>query len=292
LRLIKNLPGFFLISGWGEIPLLKRLHKFLKVHLRPKFVKAQGYKFFIDRIDFMVFSYLLEDKVYDLLETDLVKSQINKDDIVIDIGVNIGYYTLIFAGLVGESGRVFAFEPDPDNFVLLNRNVKENKFENVVLINKAVSDKNGKTRLYLSENNKGDHRIYDSGESRKSIMVETVCLDEFLKDYKDKINFVKMDIQGAEGNALKGMAGLIKNNKKIKILTEFWPTGLNNFYFDSKKFLEILEDCSFNFYDILKVGLIKITKDELLKKYPADKTNYANLFCIKDWVDLKYENWF
>ncbi|MDP2946932.1 MAG: FkbM family methyltransferase [Nanoarchaeota archaeon] len=278
----QKFAGFLSSFNLGRIPPLKRLHKFLKIHLRPKFVKTQGYKVFIDRRDFKVSSYLLEDRVYESLETDLVKSQINKGDIVIDIGANIGYYTLIFAGLVGENGKVFAFEPDPDNFALLNKNVKENKFENVVLINKAVSDKNGKTMLYLSENNKGDHRIYDSGEKRKSIVVDVVYLDDFLKNHKDKINFVKIDIQGAEGNAIRGMVGLIKNNKKIKILTEFWPMGLNNFYFDSKKFLEILEDCGFSFYDILEVGLIRITKDELLKKYPADRVKHTNLFCVKN----------
>jgi len=278
----QRLAGFLSGFNLGKISSLKRLHEFLKAHLRPKFVKAQGYKFFIDRRDFTISSHLIENKIYEPIETELVKSQINKGDIIIDIGANIGYYTLIFAGLVGENGKVFAFEPDPDNFALLNKNVKENKFENVVLINKAVSDKNGKTKLYLSENNKGDHRIYDSGENRRSIMVDVVCLDDFLKDYKDKINFVKMDIQGAEGNALKGMAGIIKNNKKIKILTEFWPMGLNNFYFDSRKFLGLLEDCGFSLYNILEAGATRIIKDELLKKYPADRINHTNLFCIKE----------
>jgi len=279
--LYQKFAGFLSRFKLGKIPFLKRIHEFLKIHLRPKSVEAQGYKFFIDRRDFMISSYLLEEKIYEPMETELVKSQAKRGDVVIDLGANIGYYTLIFAGLVGKSGKVIAFEPDTDNFALLKKNIEENKFENVVLINKAVSDKNGKTKLYLSENNKGDHRIYDSGESRKSIMVETVCLDEFLKDYKDKINFIKMDIQGAEGNALKGMTSLIKNNKKIKILTEFWPMGLNNFDFNSKKFLEILEDCGFNFNEIHKTGLIEITKDELLIKYPANKTKHTNLLCLK-----------
>jgi FkbM family methyltransferase len=278
----QKFSGFLSNLGLKKIPLLKRLHKFLKVHLRPKSVRAQGYKFFIDRRDFKVSSYLLKNKVHEPLETDLVKNQINKGDVVIDVGANIGYYALIFAGLVGENGKVFAFEPDPDNFALLNKNVKENKFKNVVLINKAVSDKSGKTTLYLSENNKGDHRIYDSGEKRKSIVVNVVCLDDFLKDKKDKINFIKMDIQGAEGNAIKGMLGLIKNNNKIKILTEFWPMGLNNFNFSARNFLKIIEDCGFSFYDVLNAGLTKNTKDEILKKYPVNETKHTNLFCVKN----------
>lgn len=266
----------------GKIPLLKKLHGFLKIHLRPRFVKAGGYKIFINRKDFAVSSHLLMDKIYEPTETNLVRSQINKGDIVVDMGANIGYYTLIFAELVGGDGKVFAFEPDPDNFSLLSKNVKENKFDNIVLVNKAVSDINGKTKLYLSEDNKGDHRIYDSGENRDSVVVDVVYLDDFLSEYKNKIDFIKMDIQGAEGNALNGMINILKNNKKIKILAEFWPMGLDNFCFNSRNFLETLEDCGFNIYEIQATGLIKTTKEEMLIKYPADKSKYANLFCVKD----------
>ncbi|MDD3783490.1 MAG: FkbM family methyltransferase [Candidatus Portnoybacteria bacterium] len=278
----QKFAGF--LSGFklGEIPFLRQLHGFLKVHLRPKFVKIGEYKFFINRNDFAVSSHLLGDKVYEPTETNIVRGQINKGDIVVDMGANIGYYTLIFAGLVGKSGKVFAFEPDRDNFALLSKNVKENKFDNVILINKAISDKNGQTKLYLSKDNKGDHRIYDSGENRDSVVVDVVCLDDFLGEYKHKINFIKMDIQGAEGNALKGMIDIIKNSKKIKILAEFWPMGLSNFNFNPKEFLEILEDYGFSFYNIQRAGTIKATKDEILKKYPADKIDHTNLFCIKN----------
>lgn len=282
-KIIKALSGHRL----GKIYIIKLIHNFSKVHLRPKFVKVQGHKMFLDRRDFTIASHLLDSGAHEPLGTEIVKREIKRGDVVLDIGANIGYYTLIFAKLVGEEGKIFAFEPDPDNFALLNKNIKENKFENVVLINKAVSDNNGKTKLYLSEDNKGDHRIYNSGDSRESITVETVCLDDFLKDYKDKIDFIKMDIQGAEGIALRGMVNTIKKNENIKILTEFWPRGLNNFYFDSRKFLGLLEDCGFNLYDILKTGAIRTTKDELLKKYPADRINHTNLFCIKEVSRVK-----
>lgn len=282
-KITKVLSG----HGLGKIYIFKFIHNFLKVHLRPKFAKIQGHKMFLDRRDFTIASHLLDSGVHELLGTEIVKREIKTGDVVLDIGANIGYYTLIFAGLVGENGRVFAFEPDPDNFILLNKNVKENKFENVVLINKAVSDNNGKTKLYLSEDNKGDHRIYDFGDSRKSITVETVCLDEFLKNYKDKIDFIKMDIQSAEGVALRGMINTIRKNENIKILTEFWPMGLNNFYFDSKKFLGLLEDCGFNLYEILKTGAVRTTKDGLLKKYPADRIKHTNLFCTKEAIRFR-----
>jgi len=116
--------------------------------------------------------------------------------VVVDIGANIGYYTLIFARLVGEQGRVFAFEPDPANFSLLAKNVAVNNYHNVELIQKAVSDQTGNARLYLSPKSTVDHRIYSSNDNRKFIDVEAVRLDDYFLDNNGKIDFIKMDIQG------------------------------------------------------------------------------------------------
>ncbi len=81
---------------------------------------------------------------------------------VIDVGANIGYYnTLQFAKLVGPTvSRVYAFEPDPDNFALLRKNVAQNGYANVVCIQKAVSDQTSKLKLFRNSQNHGDHRIY------------------------------------------------------------------------------------------------------------------------------------
>ena len=79
---------------------------------------------------------------YEKDEFDLVKRTIKKGDVVLDIGANIGVYTVLFAEIVGDKGRVYAFEPDPKNFALLKKNIEINKYKNVVLINKAVLNKN------------------------------------------------------------------------------------------------------------------------------------------------------
>ena len=119
---------------------------------------------FLDSVDSLRLSF---NGVYEPCETEFVMNEIKKGDVVLDIGANIGYYTLIFARLVGEEGKVFAFEPDPENFALLKKNVEINGYHNVVLVQKAISNKTGKIRLFKFDDFKAGHRIHDSHDSRK-----------------------------------------------------------------------------------------------------------------------------
>lgn len=140
---------------------------------------------------------------------------------MLDIGAHIDYYALIAAKLVGKKGRVYAFEPDPFNFSLLKKNVKKNKYSNVVLVDAAVSDKQGKIKLFLSAENKGDHRVYDSSDNRKFHIVNAINLDNYFKKYTGRIDVIKMDIQGGEEKALEGMKGVIQKNPTVTLITEF-----------------------------------------------------------------------
>src|SRR5262245_13382224 len=93
--------------------------------------------------DVVISRELAEKQIFEPFETKLVLENICRGDWVIDVGANIGYYTLLFAQKVGQRGRVFAFEPDPENFELLEHNVRQNGYDNVVLVNKAVAEKTG-----------------------------------------------------------------------------------------------------------------------------------------------------
>src|ERR1700674_193031 len=97
-------------------------------------VQIQGHTMFLDRNDSL---QLYATGIYEPIETEIVKREVRSGEVVLDIGAHIGYYTLLFARLVGESGRVFAFEPDPANFAILSSNVAVNAYENVTLIRSA-----------------------------------------------------------------------------------------------------------------------------------------------------------
>lgn len=114
---------------------VKVINSFIISHLKSNFAEVQGHKMFLDSKDSLRLSI---HGIYEPLETELAKKEVKKGNVVLDIGANIGYYTLIFAKLVGEDGKVFAFEPDPTNFALLKKNVEMNGYKNVMFVQKAV----------------------------------------------------------------------------------------------------------------------------------------------------------
>lgn len=248
-------------------------------HLKSDVALIHGHKMFLDKNDTLGLSL---NGSYEEFETEIVQKEIKRGDVVLDIGANIGYYTLIFARLVGEKGMVFAFEPDPTNFALLKKNVEMNGYKNVVLVSKAVSDKSGTVRLYLCEENKGDHRIYNSGDERDILDVECIRLDDYF-DKNQHLDFIKMDIQGAEGLALQGMQELLKRNDSVKIITEFWPIGLKRSGISTKTVLTFLRDLGFSLYELdentKQLDPVNITA--LLKNYTAQDERYTSLFCVK-----------
>lgn len=290
LLLKRNNPYLYLVLKKMKRPVdlfwpkdAKYLSTYLDVFTKliPYFTIVHGHKMILNNPgDFLSLSLYL-DGVFEPFETEIVKKEIKRGDTFLDIGANVGYYTLLAAKLVGKSGKVYAFEPDPHNFSILKKNVSLNGYNNVVLTNKAVSDYTGRTRLFLSEDNGGHHRICSSPEERKSIFVDTVTLDDFFKQKKVQINFIKMDIEGAEGRALEGMTQLLKKNRKVYLLTEFCPEVLELHGSSAKKYLNQLELLGFKLYYIQKGGREAVIKDKLLKVYINEKNRYTNLLGIK-----------
>jgi FkbM family methyltransferase len=201
---------------------------------------------------------------------------------VVDIGANIGYYTVIAAGKVGATGHVYAFEPEKENFNFLQKSVIDNKFGQVSACQMGISDKTGAEQLFLSTSNKGDHRMY-SVEGRSGVVIQVTTLDDFCKQQSiEKIDVIKMDIQGAEGLALDGMKETLRNNKHIKMFTEFWPEGLRTTGHDPLIFLRTLQEYGFVIFEI-KENEQMLVKQEDLAQLVARHTGrkYANLLCEK-----------
>lgn len=165
-------------------------------------------RLFLNPTDRMMTPVLLHVRSWEPNETYWVMRSLRPGQTFVDIGANVGYYTVIASRLVGASGRVFAFEPDPVSFALLERNVALNGLDNVVLEQKAVSNEPGTLRLFISPANKGDHRIYQpKGEEREFVEIEAVVLDEYFAGDRRGVDFVKIDTQGAEVVILEGMLG-------------------------------------------------------------------------------------
>jgi FkbM family methyltransferase len=249
--------------------------------IRSEFVKIGEQKLFLDKEDSLMLS--IKNNEHENLETEYVKRIIQKGDTVIDLGANIGYYTLIFAKLVGKLGHVFAFEPEPSNFELLSKNVKENKHENVTLVQKATSNKNSKIKLYVSKRNLASHRIFDAGDKRKSIEIDVITLNEYFKKNTNPIKIIKMDIEGAEGATLLGASKIIENSKDIIIMMEYFPKLIKKFGMIPKEILKSLIEKNFKLFNMNQKNkkLDRIILTEFIEEFNEEKKNYANLLCIK-----------
>ena len=171
--------------------------------------------------------------------------------IVIDVGANIGYYTLLMA----KSDAYFhSYEPELNNFKLLEKNVFENNLiSNVSLYNKAVSNFEGFSKLYLSNETTGEHKLnFDRFQNNNFIQVEVTKIN------LDKIDFAKIDVEGEELHVLQGMKQLPN-----KIMIEFNPEEIKKSVINFKDFFQFIE--KYKIREITKNGLIEPNFDELIK---------------------------
>ena len=286
LRSIKFLTGIipasFFISAYiffcKNAFLKKILNSFIIRVLPDEAVLPEG-RLILNKEDPVV-SGAVSFGVYEKFETKLLRNEVKPGMVIVDIGANIGYYTLILAGLTGASGKLYAFEPDPANFGYLQKTTKLNNLTNVELFNVALGDRDGVVSLYLSESNKGDHRIYDvEKEGRKKLDIKMIRLDDVLEKNGFKADLVKMDVQGAEGLVLEGAKKTIAMNPDLIIYTEFWPDGLKNSGADPMKIFSDLNE-RFDVFEINENDGTTVRVGEpgiFMKKYRGRK--YANLIC-------------
>jgi len=285
VRLYKLTRRLFRGHGLGGIHFIAVSREFVRRHIRATSAVIDGHPMILDAHDTLELSL---NGIYEPVETELAKSEIKSGDVVLDIGAHVGYYTLIFARLVGAQGRVYAFEPEPANFAVLKKNVEMNGYANVTLTRKAVSNRNGATKLYLAEEDLGDHRIYDSHDDRKSVEVEVIRLDDFFQDYTGRVDFIKMDVQGSEAGVIQGMPELLGRSPQVKIVTEFWPFGLTRFGTDPAEFLRLLTPQGRRLYQVNEEqGRIEPADvAELLRVNTVELRNYTNLLSVPhDWVE-------
>ncbi len=224
---------------------------------------------------------------YEELEAKIMKEKIKVGNIVVDVGANIGLHTLNMAKIVGNTGQVFAFEPDPSNFEILRKNVKINNYQNIILEQKACADKYGRTTLYQSDH-PGMHRVFPQTKQAKGqVQVELTSLDKYFIDSNlaDKINFIKIDVEGLEFSVLKGMKNILKNNKKIKILFEFMPKNTMEAGFTPIELLNYLTSYDFKLFciDESTKKLLHVSNNEEVLKLCSSTNNTIgrNLFCEK-----------
>jgi FkbM family methyltransferase len=145
---------------------------------------------------------------------------------LIDVGANIGWFTVIGSRLVGNDGHIYAVEPCARNLRLLHRNVVRNRCANVTILACAAGAETGAARLFRSADNQGDHRLEITSDRPDSVEVPILPLDALLAKERKRTSVVKIDTQGSESAVLRGMRGLLAVQPQIRVVLEFWPYGL------------------------------------------------------------------
>jgi FkbM family methyltransferase len=137
--------------------------------------------------------------------------KLNEGDVVLDLGAHIGWYTLMMSRMVGDKGTVVSVEPNPINYAILCRNIKDNRLENVSAYQVALSDKNGYAEMSMSKNPTAHSLAYSTPNQTKTEKVKTMRLDTLMKQLDiGNIDFAKIDVEGAELKVLEGAPNTLK----------------------------------------------------------------------------------
>jgi FkbM family methyltransferase len=190
---------------------------------------------FVDTRDMLLAPNLLVRNEWEADQTAVFKTLLRPGATFVDVGANIGYYTLLAARVLGADCKIFAFEPDPHSYELLRRNVIINAFHFIETIPKAVYRRSEKLRFHLRRNYSGNSSIaamppasldffYDEAEE---IEVEAVSLDEYFPADM-RIDVLKIDVEGAEPGAFAGMRNTLARNPGIAVLSEWCPRQMRD----------------------------------------------------------------
>jgi FkbM family methyltransferase len=217
--------------------------------------------------DIYISEALRRDGVWEPFETALVQQFLKPGDSFLDAGANIGYFTVIAAACVGDTGKVYAFEPEPRNHALLQQNVELNGFTNrVVAAAVALAAKAGAGQLHLHPENLGDHQLYSADNSRQVIAIEQVAGAAHLQDRCQHLDLVKIDTQGSEQQVVEGLLPLLKRSgATLKMIIELTPFALRQAGTDGAALISLLQqlDLPFAIVDHIEHRLVAVTAEEL-----------------------------
>lgn len=174
-------------------------------------------------------AHIVNGSLYEPEVSLMLMRVLQEGDRLIDVGANVGFFTVLAAQLVGKTGRVYAFEPEQENFSCLARNIALNQLSNVVTYQAAVGDRLGTAELFINSDNDGGHALWNPGAhsfnllSREKVIkqnVEMVTLDSVLMGVSVPIKLMKIDVEGYELHVLHGALELITQQRVPFVLAE------------------------------------------------------------------------
>jgi FkbM family methyltransferase len=200
---------------------------------------------------YFFYKHYLEDDLQDLVKAfpDLVG-----DGNVLDIGANIGYTAAVLARASRPGSKVFAFEPEPFNFDMLQRTARQANFEGkIVPMRCAVGAENGTIDLWINLGHHADHRIitdrfHSEHPGSTGISTELISIDSFLESHREKVSFVKIDVQGYEPAVCQGMENTLRRNPEVAVVLEYMPSAIRELGFEPSNLIDFFVERGFQIY--------------------------------------------
>ena len=199
--------------------------------------KVHGSKMVLDLVNPGISHVLYVAGTREDLDVAIVKQELKPGMNVLEAGANIGYYLLLEGKILAGNGTIYAFEPDPRNVVILKANIMKNKLEkHVKFYPYAVSNNNAVEKLFLTNASNLSTMAFRRSSDDTCKEVKTIAIDNF-KEIDREINFIRMDIEGYEYEAIGGMLATLERNRPVKILMELHP----QYYNENRDFVKVIE---------------------------------------------------
>lgn len=202
--------------------------------------------------------------------TILVKKLLRQGDVVVDVGANIGYFSLLFSQCVGSKGHVYSYEPVPQLAAALQSNAELNKFKQITLSNLALSDHGGQAIFYVGpKDNSGLSSLRPPRSSSAILNVNLARFDEIFS-HAENVSLIKIDVEGAELAVLRGMEKYLLK-KLPNILVEVTSQFLNEMGDSEQSLLAYLQSFGYSCYVIseARVELLQSRKQPLPDQWNA-----------------------
>lgn len=245
-----------------------------------------------DPLDAIESKRILREGVWEPHVTKLINSLVKKGDKVLSLGCNIGYHAANYAKLIGESGHLYCFEPNPRTLPFLYATLHLNKTENYAVFEKAAMNKAGSLKFLTPsftsklDGNVGISQVLYNEEARPEgdfteITVEGVKIDDVMPEASG-INLIQADIEESEYYAFLGAQKLIDNSPNLNLIVEWHAETMKKKNIPTEDYIKFWEDRGFKFGLIELDKITDLSKDDLLGRVAGDVIISKNLEEIKN----------
>jgi FkbM family methyltransferase len=189
--------------------------------------QLDGFRMWLNPADAGVSKEILGSGAYEEFELSLFRKACKPGMVLMDVGANIGYYSLAACAETRDDAKIFAFEPEPQVGAMLRDNLALNAFKSVSTDTRALADKRGVLRLNVNAANTGKHSLVQSDDPNvQQIEIQTLTMDEFVAERGiARVDLIKIDVEGAEGLVLTGAMNTIRRFGPV-IFMEYTPDWL------------------------------------------------------------------